>query len=213
MLLAATVLGGLLVEWAVTARERIGTTLGPGTGVGARSRVALSTLLETATTRTSGEEAADRGTKRVLVGSTVLAIVLAWWVARAFPGASMPGDGWAYVVAGTAVIWVGLGIRIWSITVLGRFFRRDVVVQEGHRIVEDGPYALIRHPAYAGNLLAAAGLGLVLANWLSLAILLVVPLLGHLPRIRVEEGELERSLGEDYRRYRSRTRRLVPGVW
>jgi protein-S-isoprenylcysteine O-methyltransferase Ste14 len=110
-------------------------------------------------------------------------------------------------------MWLGIGLRIWAIVVLGRFFRRVVVIQEGHRVVSDGPYRLVRHPAYAGNLLAAAGLGVALDNWLSVAILVIVPFLGHLPRIRVEEAELERGLGEAYRSYEARTRRLVPGVW
>jgi len=141
------------------------------------------------------------------------AILLGWWVARQAPGADIPGSGWALVAAGLAVMWLGIALRAWSIAVLGRFFRRDVVIQHGHRVVENGPYRLVRHPAYTGNLLAAAGFGLVLANWLSLTILLVVPFLGHVPRIRVEEDALERSLGEDYRRYEARTSRLVPGIW
>lgn len=102
---------------------------------------------------------------------------------------------------------------MWAIAVLGRFFRRDVVVQEGQRVVTAGPYRLIRHPAYTGNLVVAAGLGLALVNGLSLALLVVVPFLGHLPRIRVEEAELERGLGAAYVRYEAVTRRLVPGVW
>jgi protein-S-isoprenylcysteine O-methyltransferase Ste14 len=176
-------------------------------------RIALAALFETAGARTTGAAPADRGTKRVLIGSIAIALVLGWWAARAFPGARMPGYGWIDVVIGIAAMWLGIGLRIWAIVVLGRFFRRVVVIQEGHRVVSNGPYRVLRHPAYAGNLLAAAGLGVVLANWVSLTILLVLPLLGHLPRIRVEEAELERGLGEAYRSYEARTWRLVPGVW
>ena len=68
-----------------------------------------------------------------------------------------------------------------------------------------GPYRVIRHPAYTGNLVVATGLGLALCNWLSLAVLVVVPLLGHLPRIRVEEAELERGLGKEYVVYEAST--------
>jgi protein-S-isoprenylcysteine O-methyltransferase Ste14 len=41
----------------------------------------------------------------------------------------------------------------------------------------------------------------------------VVPLLGLLPRIAVEEAELVRVLGEQYRDYQKTTRRLIPGLW
>jgi len=54
-LLVATVLGSIALEWTVTARERIRSTLGPEAGSVARSRVAVSTLVETATARTTGD--------------------------------------------------------------------------------------------------------------------------------------------------------------
>lgn len=42
--------------------------------------------------------------------------------------------------------------------------------------------------------------------------MIVLPLAGHLPRIRVNEAELTRGLGEPYRRYAAETSRLVPGI-
>jgi protein-S-isoprenylcysteine O-methyltransferase Ste14 len=207
-----TMLGGALLEGAATARERIATNLPSGAGLRLRTRVALAALVETTATRTGGSSA-DRGTKRVVVGAMAAAIVLGWWAARAVPGTRLPGNGWVWVAVGVALMWLGIGLRVWAVVALGRFFRRVVVIQEGHRVVSSGPYRHLRHPAYAGNLIAAAGLGIALGNWLSLAILIVLPLLGHLPRIRVEEAELERALGEEYLSYEARTSRLVPGLW
>ena len=61
---------------------------------------------------------------------------------------------------------------------------------------------------------AAGDDGLVgVGNWLSLAICAVIPLVGLLPRIAVEEAELARVLGDQYRSYQKATRRLVPGLW
>ena len=211
-LVVATVVVAALCEWLVTLRERMTTALSPGAGLGAHARLALSTAVETTTTRTGGTRA-DRRTKGVLVGSMVAALLLAIVAARNVSGAVMPGSGWIWVVAGVAVMWAGIALRVWAIAVLGRFFRRDVVIQDGQRVVTAGPYRVIRHPAYTGNLVVATGLGLALCNWLSLAVLVVVPLLGHLPRIRVEEAELERGLGKEYVVYEASTRRLIPGVW
>ena len=52
-----------------------------------------------------------------------------------------------------------------------------------------------------------------LGNWLPLAICVALPLPALLRRIRVEEAELTRVLGEPYRAYQTRTKRLIPGVW
>ena len=164
-------------------------------------------------TRTSGSSPEDRGTKRLIVGSAAGALLLAVLAARRVPSLELPGSGWAWFAVGLLLVWVGLGLRIWAIVTLGRFFRRVVVVQEEHAVVCTGPYRLVRHPAYAGNLLLYAGIGLALGNLLSLAVLIVLPLAGLLPRIRVEEAELTRGLGEPYRRYAAETSRLVPGVW
>jgi protein-S-isoprenylcysteine O-methyltransferase Ste14 len=211
-ILAVSVVAAAAAEWAVTARERRRTTLAPEAGRTARMGVALGTLVETTTNRTGKAPDSDRGTKWVLVGSIFVAILLASLAAHV--GATrLPGSGWIYVGVGTALIWVGAGLRVWGIAVLGRFFRRVVLIQEGHRVVRDGPYRIIRHPAYAGTLLIAAGIGVFLGNWLSVTILVVIPLLGHLPRIKVEERELELGLGETYRQYEAGTKRLVPGVW
>ncbi len=71
----------------------------------------------------------------------------------------------------------------------------------------------MRHPSYTGILLLATGYGLALNNWLSLAILLVVPLATTLRRITVEEAAMADVLGGPYEAYRQRTKRLLPGLW
>ncbi len=68
-------------------------------------------------------------------------------------------------------------------------------------------------PPYTGLLLIALGFGLGARNWLSLLICAVVPAVGLLPRIAVEESEMTRVLGERYRSYQRTTRRVVPGLW
>jgi protein-S-isoprenylcysteine O-methyltransferase Ste14 len=134
-------------------------------------------------------------------------------IARHDLGASISGGRAWPAVVGLAVLALGLALRAWSIVTLGRFFTYLVGVQEDHRVVEDGPYRLLRHPSYTGYLVAFAGFGLALDNWLALAVALVVPLAAVLIRIHREEALLVRELGEPYRSYMTRTRRLVPGVW
>jgi protein-S-isoprenylcysteine O-methyltransferase len=61
--------------------------------------------------------------------------------------------------------------------------------------------------------LAFAGYGVCVGNWLSLLILTVPIAFAFVRRIQVEETALNASLGEAYREYSGRTRRLVPLIY
>jgi protein-S-isoprenylcysteine O-methyltransferase Ste14 len=119
----------------------------------------------------------------------------------------------AFAAVGVVVIWVGLALRVWAVLTLGRSFSTFIQVDADQAVVTRGPYRWVRHPSYSGLLLIALGFGLGVGNWLSLAICAVIPVLGLLPRIAVEEAELVRVLGDQYRSYQKTTRRLVPGLW
>jgi protein-S-isoprenylcysteine O-methyltransferase Ste14 len=83
---------------------------------------------------------------------------------------------------------------------------------EGHKIIDKGLYGIIRHPSYLGSLVTFAGLGLALENWLSLLVLLALPVAATLYRISVEEKALLDHFGSAYRDYMRRTKRLIPGI-
>ena len=120
-----------------------------------------------------------------------------------------PWSAWT----GAALVLGGTIFRQWAIRTLGGYFTRTVLVSSDQRIVEEGPYRWVRHPSYTGALLAAAGVGLALGNAASLACLLAAMLPSFAYRIRVEEEALIGALGDPYRAYRARTKRLIPFVW
>lgn len=146
-----------------------------------------------------------------VVASVVLAINLGFRAAH-LPATNL-GGGWVTVGVGLTVLVLGVSLRTWAIFALGRFFKFIVVIQDDHRVISTGPYRLIRHPSYSGGLLAVAGIGIALDSWLSIVILLGLPLVAILLRIRVEEAKLTAALGHDYEAYARRTRRLIPGLW
>ena len=148
----------------------------------------------------------------IVLGST-LGIVVAVGAAKNVASLALPGPAWWPLAVGLVLIWGGLALRWWAVLALGRFFQTTLVVQAGHRVVETGPYRVVRHPSYSGLMLVFVGVGFTLGNWLSVAACLVLPLLGLLVRIRAEEELLSRKLGEPYRAYAARTPRLVPRVW
>ena len=138
-------------------------------------------------------------------------------IAAAFPlsrvhSADLGGGLWP-VGAGLALLALGASLRLWSMVTLGRFFTFRVAIQDEHRVIDTGPYRFVRLPSYSGLLVACLGLGIAFANWLSLAVLVVLPLAGILVRIRIEERALTAALGDRYRRYAAGRARLVPGVW
>jgi len=116
-------------------------------------------------------------------------------------------------VVGAALIPIGFLI-VWLTFRENSFAAPVIKIQKerGQRVISTGPYAIVRHPMYAGGLLYMIGMPLLLGSWLGL---LVLPLiLGALSvRIFIEEATLRRGL-PGYCEYVRRVRyRLVPGVW
>ena len=135
------------------------------------------------------------------------------WVAESVDSLSLPGAEWWPPVAGLTLFASGLGLRVWAIRVLGRFFRYTVVVDADQQVVDSGPYSRLRHPSYTGLLMAALGVGVALDNWLSIVCCLLPALIAFTLRLLSEEQTLSERLGDPYRAYMARTHRLIPGIW
>jgi protein-S-isoprenylcysteine O-methyltransferase len=117
------------------------------------------------------------------------------------------------LVIGRCLFVPGLVLRWWSIIYLGRFFTTNVAIAADHRVIDTGPYRFIRHPSYAGSLLALLGFTLCIPNWASWLLILVPCCAVILWRIHVEEKALLEGLGEPYRSYMQRTKRLIPWIY
>ena len=129
-----------------------------------------------------------------------------------FPGATVPYLRGFYLF-GFLLFLGGLILRWYSIGYLGRYFTVDVSISAEHKLIDSGPYRYIRHPTYTGALLAFLGLGFCFGNWLSILFMTVPIIAAFLWRIRIEERALTDALGEDYRAYTQRTKRLIPFVY
>ena len=95
-----------------------------------------------------------------------------------------------------------------------RFFSAAVRIQNdrGHRVVDRGPYSVIRHPGYAGMILGIPLSGLALGSWMAFAIAIAYSLV-ILRRVLFEDAFLKSNLS-GYTDYSDRVRyRLMPGVW
>jgi protein-S-isoprenylcysteine O-methyltransferase Ste14 len=113
-------------------------------------------------------------------------------------------------VMAVGVFLAGVTLRSWAINELGAQYSHRVVRISDSGLISSGPYRVLRHPAYAGMLLANIGFVGYFASPASIAALTLLAA-AILWRIRVEEGVLVRS--PEYREFASIRRRILPGVW
>lgn len=117
------------------------------------------------------------------------------------------------IVLGFILIAIGYGFAVWAL-VENRFFSGVVRIQtdRGHRVCDSGPYRIVRHPGYAGNILPLAGIVLALSSLWTL-IPATVALIIAVIRTVLEDRTLQAEL-PGYRDYARRVRyRLMPGIY
>jgi protein-S-isoprenylcysteine O-methyltransferase Ste14 len=157
-------------------------------------------------------EREDRGNRWVLAAFGVIGLLLAY-----LPAYTDRTDVWT--LDGDAVRWLGVvlfaaggALRIWPVFVLGRRFSGLVAIQPGHTLVTSGVYSVIRHPSYLGLLVNSLGWALAFRSGVGvlLTAFTIPPLIA---RIRAEERLLSAQFGDAYDAYRSRTSRLLPGIY
>lgn len=104
---------------------------------------------------------------------------------------------------------VGLGFTWWARIHLGTLWSGTVTRKAGHRIIKTGPYAIVRHPIYAGISLALVATVLLRPGWPGLAgaALLIA---SFVIKYRLEERFLMHDLGPEYAAYRKKVAALVP---
>ena len=184
---------GFIVEWQASAQARGGASFRELTE---RRRVPVS----------SGAWAASR----FLAVGFAFAIVCAVACRLLVPALRLPGRGGVWLTAGAVVATFATALRASAVVALGRLFDRDGLLQAHHVLVQSGPYRIVRHPAYAANLLFAFAAGLFLANWASAVAAPLVALIAHAPRIRFEEALLRRRFRTEYETYTHQTGGLLP---
>jgi len=123
------------------------------------------------------------------------------------PETSVTGSGgWACFAA----VLAGLGFAWWGRLYLGPLWSARVRRAEGHHVVTIGPYAVVRHPIYAGVMTAIVATALVEWRWPAILGAIIIAFSFWL-RARVEEKFLRDELGRDtYDIYARRVPMLIP---
>jgi protein-S-isoprenylcysteine O-methyltransferase Ste14 len=152
---------------------------------------------------------------------SLLVVMLLLWIGIAadfafsfqLPRAAIRSERVPVFFVGIGLMFAGMALRLYSISLLGRYFTFEVAVHTDQPVIEIGPYRYIRHPSYAGALITITGLGLTLGNWVGLIALLGCMVVAYGYRIPIEESALIDALGEPYKKYIRRTHRLIPFVY
>lgn len=114
-------------------------------------------------------------------------------------------------IVGALIIAIGAAMGCWSL-VYFRSWKFRARIEAGHRLATGGPFSIVRHPIYVGLALLAIGSAVWVPTtmlWIAAALMALVCDL----RARVEENVLEQAFGDEYRAYRGRTRRFLPGIY
>ncbi|KAJ7116249.1 hypothetical protein C8R43DRAFT_902444 [Mycena crocata] len=142
---------------------------------------------------------------------------------------------------GTALILIGVAIRLRCYRELGRHFTFALSLRDGHALISSGPYAIVRHPSYTGGMMTLVGAPITMlggGSWFSggrngsgwfndggaatprgkfLALNLIAATALYVPaslRGAREDAYLRRFFGAEWDQYAARVRyRYIPGVW
>jgi len=148
----------------------------------------------------------DRGSRALITVSILVSILIAFYFGYGGVGA-LP-ESIFYI--GIFLMLLGVLVRQYAIAILGRFFSLSVQISKDHKVVDKGPYRLVRHPSYTWILITFIGLGLAVQSLGALLVLVLFFGLSFGYRMHVEERALLSGLGQDYVSYMKRTKRLIP---
>src|SRR5215469_11053988 len=154
----------------------------------------------------------DRGNRWVIAVFVIIGFLNAYLPAYTDRRELWTIDGDMIRWLGVVLFAAGGALRIWPVFVLGHRFSGLVAIQPGHTLVTNGVYGVIRHPSYLGLLVSSLGWALAFRSMVGvlLTVLTIPPLIA---RIHAEERLLHTQFGDEYDAYRSRTSRLIPGIY
>ncbi|MDE2127889.1 MAG: isoprenylcysteine carboxylmethyltransferase family protein [Armatimonadetes bacterium] len=112
---------------------------------------------------------------------------------------------------GFVIVLLGLAVAVWARFTIGRNWSGTVTFKDDHKLVQNGPYAFVRHPIYTGLLLMFLGTAIA-GGRLSGLVALPLAVLSCWIKLRQEEGLMVQHFGAQYTEYKTRVKALVPFV-
>jgi isoprenylcysteine carboxyl methyltransferase (ICMT) family protein YpbQ len=146
------------------------------------------------------------------LASSLFFFGIAYWGWKPLPLTFSPSIRIATLIVGSLLYFPGMLFLLWGRVTLGKnyFVSTGFGAQlfKGHQLITSGPYAIVRHPMYAGLTLAAMGSLLIYATWTTVYFACFAPLM--FVRARREEATLSAEFGEQWQEYCRRVPMFLP---
>ena len=141
-----------------------------------------------------------------------LSFALVWSLPRSMWWPFPPSRAREIALAAVAVAlaYTSCWFSFWAIQTLGRQWTYAARVIEGHQLITQGPYAIIRNPIYLGMFGLILSAGLVFSSWWTLLAAVAFFLAGNRIRIRAEEKLLQETFGTQFEEYARRVPAFIP---
>ena len=114
--------------------------------------------------------------------------------------------------SGIVVLYLGCFVAVWARLLLANNWSGRIQILEDQKIIEKGPYRIVRHPIYLGFTLAFAGSFVYRLNFAGLLALVTVMVLYHI-KIPQEEKVLITEFKDEYPVYMNKTKKLIPFIY
>jgi protein-S-isoprenylcysteine O-methyltransferase Ste14 len=146
------------------------------------------------------------------VGGIVMLFLNRYYAAFKFLTFSLQMTSLVQIV-GLVVLYVGSLFFTWTIGFADKYLRPSISgVHDNHRLVQNGPLGIVRHPYYVSYVLILLGLSLTLTILWSLILALCI-VIGMGPTAKAEENQLIALFGEEYKQYQQRVGRFFPKLF
>lgn len=109
----------------------------------------------------------------------------------------------------TIITLAGIAFTWWARIHLGRFWSNAITHKEGHKVIDTGPYGLVRHPIYTGQIIGLVATGIAVGT-VSAVLGAILIGLGMAWKASMEEVFLGQELGPDYAAYCRRVPMIIP---
>jgi protein-S-isoprenylcysteine O-methyltransferase Ste14 len=142
-----------------------------------------------------------------------LSYAIVWSIKRtAFTSIISASKAFEIVIAVLTIV-LAIG-SVWfvsaAVRALGKQWSIGARLLEGHKLITQGPYNVVRNPIYTGMLGMLLATGLAISHWLALAMAIVVFAIGTTIRVRSEEKLLRGAFGAEFEKYAREVSAVIP---